>query len=443
MKGRKNEPGFEIPDLDLPPPKPSASQARLAAVRFTESGERERAPARPGLSELPAGPPLDLDLNSPISSVKGSDMPAHEVVGRAGFQLDSMLPEVAGITVAPEGRANWPSGVSEDRSLLEFDRKQVQALARYGSPSSIGALNVFYALRVFGQRRRLRRELAQCEAALARAESSRDDLLARMAADKREELAASPSFQRFVQALGEIDVQGSAHSKRQDATSEERASELNRLDAELALVLPEFQKAESALNELSAVQADREQTLQRLEARHKRGFIEQRALEQRGGEPEQAARIRAQQSALLPQLEAAKAAYTSTLRELEVRAQTQRELRYRVNEIERKKRDVRARFEQRLDVGRKESGATESRRRRALADLGRAVLAARGGVSIEPNVLARLRDADGAVSRALAESEMRVRALDACDRDKLALGYSWLWAILAALVAIVCYRVFV
>ena len=71
------------------------------------------------------------------------------------------------------------------------------------------------------------------------------------------------------------------------------------------------------------------------------------------------------------------------------------------------------------------------------------MLASRGGVSIEPNVLARLRDADGAVSRALAESEMRVRALDACDRDKLALGYSWLWAILAALVAIVCYRVFV
>lgn len=442
MKGRNNEPGFEIPDLDLPPPKPSASQARLAAVRLTESGERERAPALPGLSELPAGPPLDLDLNSPISAARGSDMPAHEVAGRAGFQLDSMLPEVAGITVAPEGRANWPSGVTEDRSVLELDRKQVQELARYGSPSSVGVLNVFYALRVFAQRRRLRRELGRCEAKLARAEDARDELLARLAADKRQELAASPGFQRFVQGLGEIDAQGNAESKRESATAEAQSAELNRLDAELALVLPEFQKAESALKELSAVQADREQALLRLEARHKRGFIEQRALEQRGGEPAQAERIREQQAALVPQLEAAKAAYDSTLRELEVRATTQRELRYRVNELERKKRDVRVRFQQRLDAGKRESSATESRKRRALADLGRAVLASRGGVSVDAGLLAKLRDADAAVSRALAESEMRVRALDACDRDRLATGYSWLWAILAALVAIVCYRSF-
>ncbi|HET9929460.1 MAG TPA: hypothetical protein VFQ35_02180 [Polyangiaceae bacterium] len=443
MKGRKSEPGFEIPDLDLPPPKPSASQARLAAVRFSESGERQRAPMVTGLSELPAGPPLDLDLNSPISSVRGSEIPAHEVTGRAGFQLDSMLPEVAGITVAPEGRANWPSGVTEERALLEFDPKQVEALARYGSPSSLGVLNVLYALRVFAQRRRLRRELLQCEAELARVESARDDLLARLAEQKREALSGNPGFQRFVHEVAEMDAQGSARAQLQNAAAQEQAAELNRLDAELSTVLPELRSAESALGELSAVQAEREQTLLRLEARHKRGFIELRAMEQRGAGVEEAEHVRAQQQALVPQLEAAKAAYEATLGELAVRAKHQREVRYRVNEIERKKRDLRARFQQRLDSKKKEFGAVEKRQHRALADLGRAVLAARGGIPLEPALLGPLRDADAAVSRALAESEMRVRALDACDRDKLATGYSWMWAIAAAIVAIVCYRSFV
>lgn len=440
MKGRDGKPVFEIPDLDLPPPKPSTSQARLTAVRLNESGERARAPVTTGLSELPEGPALDLDLSAPISGGHSSDLPAHEVVGRAGFQLESMLPEVVGITVAPEGRANWPTGVTSDRALLEFDWNQVQALAKYGAPSSIGALNVFYALRVFNQRRRLRRELVHCEGELARAEAARDELLARLTYDKREELSARPEFRRLLEPLAEIELQGGAHDKLQKVSEQEQSVELNRLDAEVGLLLPELHDAESALKQLCAVQAEREQSLLRLEARHKRSFIELRALEQRGGPAHDVERVRAEQHASLPELEAAKTAYQATLAELEVRSKEQRELRFRIGELERKKRDARARHEQRVAASNKQRGAFASRHVRALGDVGRAVLATRGGVTVDASVIARLREADAAVARALSESEMRVRALDACDRDKLSTGYAWLWASVFVLFALAAYR---
>lgn len=439
MKSRDGEPVFEIPDLDLPPPKPGTSQARLAAVRMNESGERARVTLEAGLSELP-GPALDLDLSAPISAGHGSDLPAHEVAGRAGFQLESMLPDVAGITVAPAGRPNWPSGVTQDRALLEFDWNQVQALARYGAPSSIGALNVFYALRVFVQRGRLRRELIRCEAELARAEAAREESLSRLAYEKRAELAEQPDFRRLLQPLTEMERYAGAQEKLQKSSEQEQSAELNRLDAEVGPLRAELQEAERALEQLCAVQAEREQSLTRLEARHKRGFIELRAIEQRGGGSDEIERIREEQRATLPALEAAKRAYQATLAELDVRSKNQRELRFRIGELERKKRDVRARHERRLRASNKEFGAANSRYLRALADVGRAVLAARGGVSVEPAFIAELTDADAAVARALSESEMRVRALDACDRNKLATGYAWLWGSLLLLVAFAAYR---
>lgn len=444
MNGPRQRPdplGFEIPDLDLPPPKASASQAKLPAVNLSESGER-KAVSRAGLfSELPAGPVLDLDLGSPISSARYADAPAHEVAGRAGFEVDSQLPALAGITVAPEGRANWPSGVSEDRAELQFDRKLVLEHARFGTPFSLGLLNVIYVLRVFLQRRRLRRELLRCEAELGEAEASRDELLAELAEDKRAELEQSEAFQRLLAPLGEVDSEHRKRNQREQANIADHDAELRRLDAELSLLQPRLEAERRARSELLTVKAQREQNLQRLEARSKRAAIELRAFAQ-SGQAEQEARMRAQQQALEPEIAAARAAFEATQAEHDVRARAERDLNYQIGEIERKKRDTRARFQKQTHLDRKSAGSSQARRTRMLADVGRAVLAARGGVKVEARVLERLREADASVAKAVRASELCVRAFDACERDKLAAGSSWLLGIVSALIAIVCYRLF-
>ncbi|MGC4090679.1 MAG: hypothetical protein QM756_22955 [Polyangiaceae bacterium] len=444
MNGPRQRPqsaSFEIPDLDLPPPMPRASQTKLAAVR-PESVERPSALAEAPkdlFSELP-GPALDLDLGMPISSALESGERPHEVAGRAGFALESKLPELRGITVAPEGRANWPSGVTPSRQPLEFDWNQVRALADYGEPSSLGPMNVFYALRVASQQRRLKRELRRYEAELAIAEAARDDRLAELGHSVRAEIEHSETYQRLLQPLRDVETSGSEQRQVVQAGEAEQNAELRTLDAEIAVIQQEVERDAHALAELQKICDAREQALLRLEARHKRAFIELRALEQRGAPASEGERVVREQRALEPELEAARSAFQATHAEREARSAAMRDARYRIGEVERKKRDVHARFQKRFDSGGGERKETELRRRQILAELGRAVLAARGGVPVDPARLEALRSSDAQVAKALNASELRLRALDACDRDKLSQGYSWLLGIASALVALGCYR---
>ena len=109
------------------------------------------------------------------------------------------------------------------------------------------------------QRRRLRRELIQCETELATAEAARDDLLARLAHEKRIELAQSEAFRRLLEPLGDLDRQTNSQRVAQRATLQEQDAELYRLDAELALLAPELATTEKALAHLRTVLVEREQ----------------------------------------------------------------------------------------------------------------------------------------------------------------------------------------
>lgn len=449
MAARKNPQarGFEIPDLELPPPNPRASQSKLSAVNpdsfegASSSHERPKAV----FSELPGdGLDLELDLGSPISSGTGHGSPAYEVSGRTGFELDSKLPELDKVTVAPAGRANWPSGVTPARERLEFDLNEVRELAAYGEPSSLGPLNAFYALRVALQRRRLKRELRGSEAELAVAETTRDDELADLALRVRSAIEHSETFQRLLAPLAEVESVGQEHAQVLKATELEQNAELRLLDAEIATIAQGLEQETRALSELSPLLAERERAMERLEARQKRGLIELRALEQRSLPESEAerAKIEQAQQALLPELETASLAYRATRDEHAVRSQNQRDARYRIGEIERKKRDVSARFQKRLHGDDKGRRATELRRKALLADVGRAVLASRGGVDVDPSALEKLRSSDAQVENALRASELRLRALDACDADKLRTGNSWIFGVIALLVAFACYRLF-
>ena len=69
-------------------------------------------------------------------------------------------------------------------------------------------------------------------------------------------------------------------------------------------------------------------------------------------------------------------------------------------------------------------GQAEGELRSALAEAGRAVLAMRGSVAVDPSLLTPIAAADAEVERLTRESELQLRALDACDQAAVQRGYT-------------------
>jgi hypothetical protein len=121
-----------------------------------------------------------------------------------------------------------------------------------------------------------------------------------------------------------------------------------------------------------------------------------------------------------------------------VRSEIERERSFQralapLQEIERLNGDSRARQRTPRELG--------AEHRKALADVARAVLAASGIILLESSELEAIREADENVLRWLRESEIHLRALDACDDEKVQLGFAVLIALCAGVLACVAYKV--
>lgn len=467
MSGSGERPGpkrFEIPDLELPPANPRASQSALRAVVAPDSGKASvsgatSSPLRvENAFEAEVGfVALDLELDGPISLTTST---AHFVSGAQfsddGFELDSVqAPPLPGLTVAPEGRANWPTGVTPSRETLALDLLEVRLLADYGATPAFGPLAVVYALRVALRQRALAARLRDLEKQLLLAERARDTLLAALAERALPELERSEAFRRVLEPLSEVQSLTNERGRALSATSAEHAAELGRLDAEISTESAELARERAASAELAGLLAAREHTFQRVEARHKRCFIEMRAIEQQaaqrvgpaGGEMPaelfaKLAPLQAQVEALRPELEQARTAYESTRAELELRGRQQKQREQKALDLERKKRQVGERYRPVLSARQQGLGEAAAHRRNLLADVGRSVLATRGGVSVDEPTLEGLRQADSQVSALVKQSELHLRALDASDRDKVKSGFTWLALAAVALCAYVASRIY-
>jgi hypothetical protein len=462
--GNRNGPkSFEIPDLDLPPPR--ASQSSLKAVIQPESGRlpssgstRTSAPRiEEDFEASLSSAPLALELEGPISAAGATvarGLSQEAQFENEGFELDSVqAPPLPGLVVAPEGRANWPMGVTATRGQLQLDPIEIRLLANYGAPPTIGPLNALYAVRVTLRKKALKTALRSIEHELLLAEAARDAELAELAQDKLPEIQQSEGFRRLLSPLSELESLANDRGRALSATNAEQAAELGRFDAELAAVQRELEAQRAARTELTGIVDAREQTLRRIDARYKRIFIDMRALEQQaaqrlgpaGGEMPadlhaQLLPLKAQADALKPELEGARAAAEGSRAELSARMKASQQLEERAREIERKKAQLRDRYRHQLSE--REQGLDEAvaKRRNLLADVGRAVLASRGGVSVDERFLENLRRADAKVLELVKKSELHVVALDSCDDAKVKSGFAWIFGTLALLAGYALYR---
>jgi hypothetical protein len=417
------------------------------------------APAAPEAARSPAalssdaeelllgGPALDLDLDSPISSGADPYRPAPAQADRGRFDLDSSLPAgLAGITVAPEGRANWPTGITPPRERMTFDLNELRALADFGEPSSLGPLNAIYALRVAFRRRALRHALRELDAELASAEQARNSELADLALLLRSELEASEAFRRLLSPLAGLETTALEQRGAVEQKSAEELAELASIDAEARPINQALAADQAAEGELAAILVEREISVQRAEARYKRNQLEIRGLQGAPGEaaPSDAAErlghLQAQSELLQAELDKAKRLFEASRAEREFRKRAIREATFRLGELERRRQRVRAGYRKELDSHRQRRDESERRYVAALADVGRGVLATRGGVSVDPARLEALRKADARVLALAGDSERHLRALDACDTEKLSSGYAWWAGLCAALVAFITYK---
>jgi hypothetical protein len=189
--------------------------------------------------------------------------------------------------------------------------------------------------------------------------------------------------------------------------------------------------------------------------RHKRCFIEIRAIEQQaaqrlgpaGGEMPaelcaKLASLEAQTGAARAELEQARVAYEATRGELEMRNRTRKQLEANLSALTRKKQQAGARYRPELSVRQQGLGEAAAKRLNLLADVGRAVLAARGGVSLDEPMLESLRQADSQVLALIKQSELHLRALDAHDGNQVRSGFTWLTAAAAGACAYIAYGIY-
>jgi hypothetical protein len=460
---RSGPKSFEIPDLDLPPPRasqsslkavtqpesgrlPSSGTARSSAARFAEDAEAALSSAS-----------LALELEGPISAAgatvaRGFSQEAE--FENDGFELDSVkAPPLPGLSVAPEGRANWPMGVTAPREQLQLDPIEIRILANYGAPPSVGPLNAVYAARVTLRKQALKTALRAIERELLLAEAARDAELAELAHSKLPEIQNSETFRRVLSPLSELESLANDRGRALSAANAEQAAELGRFDAELSGVQRDLEAQRAAGTELTSLLEAREQTLRRVDARYKRLFIDMRAIEQQaaqrvgpaGGEMPadlhaQLLPLKAQADALKPELDGARTAVEGTRAELEARNRAGKELEQRAREIERKKAQLGDRYQRQLSE--REQGLDEAvtKRKNLLADVGRAVLASRGGVNVDERTLENLRRADSKVFELVKKSELHVVALDSCDNAKVKSGLVWIVATITLVVGYALYR---
>lgn len=459
---RPQPPEFEIPDLDLPPP--NRSQAAMRAVTPPASGQGP-APAMvtPPVAVAPpaeedfalGGAALDLELGGPISS---GDYPTfqgpHKDFIAGGLDLESILPvQSSKLTVAPQHKPGWPEGSTPARERLVLDPLEIRLTAGLGEAPTFGPLLAVYAIRVVLRKRALVAELGALEAELALAEQKRDDLLAELAAELQPQLQGSERFGRLLAPLFDIDALATERGAALVAVEQEKAAEAAQLAAEqgplTTAISVETERQQRGAEELQS-KAD---VLERAEARHKRALIEIRAVEQQAAQrlgPEggnmppdlvaQLLPLKERADGAAQDLESARAEHASRRAEFSAGERRLAELTRRSEQLERAKRDVARRYQQRLAPRQEGMGDVEKKRRAALAEVGRGILAAAGGVPVAANTLKALAQAAANVAALAKRAELHLRALDAFDSEKVRSGFAWIVAALALVVGYFVYE---
>jgi len=270
------------------------------------------------------------------------------------------------------------------------------------------------------------------------------------------ELAAEQvdAFKRFFAPLIELEQVASQRGQALSSVNAELGAHSATLDAEQTQLAEQLSAQQKLEHDAERVHAEREQLAQRAEAKLKRVHIEIRAVthvaEQKLGpqggpipeaEAAQLALLRQRAEGIQPevaqtkaQLEQAKHSLGQTRARLDTLRQSERL-------ILRKKQALGEHYQKELHVRSAGLSESETQRRRALADLGRAVLAAHGSVPVPAPWLERIRSASERADQLIRSCETQRRALDAYDRSKVAQGVRLVGTALAIIVVLIVLKI--
>jgi hypothetical protein len=405
-------PSFEIPDLELAVPV-----------------SKRAVPPNP-----PRSAPLPL---LPETAAFGLEITLPELDDELLLQTGSNLELSSGASAGPREQPHqtWPHGHTRAADQLPIDPAEVTLAAGYGPAPSNALLTPLYAYRVLSRRSPLKRALAAQNSELGQAELARDTELMQLAGELRAALEGNETFRRLLEPIRLVEqVAGerSAALSRADAGYREQMA---RFDAELLQLREKAAQAQALLAQ-NAKEADASQNeLRRAEAKHQRVQIEIRgvldvarqALGPAGGDlsPAHTAKLSELQERLRgvePELAKAKSQHAAA-EAAEDRAQAEvRRQQGLLQKLERQKLSAGSSLEEQLTVRAASVSEAEKQQRDALADVARAVLAARGAVHVPEARLRSLREHDQSVETLAVRLETHVRALDAYDRERVKQG---------------------
>jgi hypothetical protein len=406
-------PSFEIPDLELGPPvskRPAQVSTPRAAAPLTADS------AAFGLEiSLP-----DLDDEDEELLVKGSNVELS--VGTS--------PQAS-----KRHRENWPQGHTRPVDQLPIDPGEVTLTAGYG-PAPVNALSSpMYAYRVLSRRSPIKKATARCHAELTSAELARDLELMQLSNDLRPALEANDAFRRLLEPIREVERRAGERSAALSEADAGYREQMARFDAEIAQLREAEAQAEAFYGDRAKLADTTESELRRAEAKHQRVQIEIRgvldvarqALGPAGGDmaPEHAAKLaelQARASSLTPELTQANVIHGTAAKEQDNAQAEVRRIQGQIRQVERQKANARSSLEKQLSVRAQSVSEAEKQRREAMANVARAVLAARGAVAVPEPRLQALREHDKSVEAAAIRLETHVRALDSYDRRRVKQG---------------------
>jgi len=390
--------------------------------------------------------PWNDELKSGPRAVAASP---NDLFGKNLFESDAddeLAIGIAGLELAGAPRTDqatgpdWPSGVGPERGTLAIDPVQLRTTAGFPPAPSSFFLAPHYAWQVLVRRRALRENLARLERELATAERQRDELLGRMVSEVRPQLEAEPRLMELLVTARQLGALTGERGQALEAINSQYRAALADADARRGGVEARLGEHQAALRARAVELALEDENFRRAEARHKRVQIEIRSavavaqntaqaagLPPGTARPEDAARIESlqkQASELEHEVvkvknacDAARSVHDAAARAV---AESEREL----ERLGVQQRALDRDFGKQVDVNAAGLSEAENQLRTALADAGRRVLGLRGGVVVTAATLASIAAADAEVARLCAESELHLRAIDACDVAAVQRGYT-------------------
>jgi len=382
--------------------------------RSAHNGEpRSRAARR--APNFEAGEPLDEDLwgaNSPRILELAED------VGRS--------PEGPARRNLSEAPGLWPTGRTPLPGEFEVETAEVDRLCTWGpTPKSVWQ-TVPYAIAVVLGRRGLLQQTRLLAHELAQAEKRRDESLAALGEKLLDTAIAEPRLRAAAEDAKAAIAESAEIAKQQDAGCASARAEFAALEQALSNEQSQFQGLDSQRQRCRIEVEQAELNLKREQARLQRLNIERRNLEQSAAmDPELPAKLEAlglQTNSCRPQIEAAERALSAAGAALQHLEASAADSQAHIQELKKLAGTLNRSQSLQLHQVSILAENIEAKKRLALANLGRGVLAGAGRIAVESSTIAELYEHDEEVRRLSLRHQICIGALDNYDRPSVKRG---------------------